>query len=72
MEGIMMKAEDTTRAQVEDASAKLHEKVSESSALKLENDRLRVRLQGLCHFPPCVHECQLSAVKFLCLKLSVP
>ncbi len=43
MESIMVRAEDSTKAQVEDATSKLHEKVSEASSLKLENDRLKVK-----------------------------
>ena len=42
METIMVRAEDSTKAQIEDATAKLHEKISEASAYKLENDRLKV------------------------------
>lgn len=43
METIMVRAEDSTKAQIEDATAKLHEKISEASAYKLENDRLKVK-----------------------------
>ena len=38
----MEKAEDSSKLQMEDVTAKLHEKISEASTLKLENERLKV------------------------------
>ena len=42
METIMVRAEDSTKAQIEDVTAKLHDKIGEASAYRLENDRLKV------------------------------
>ncbi len=42
LEGIMTRLEETSKTQVEEITARLHEKTSESSAIKLENDRLKV------------------------------
>lgn len=42
LEHIMHSVEDQAKEQVEDATARLHEKTSEASSYKLENERLKV------------------------------
>ena len=44
LENIMMSVEDSSKAQVETMTARLHTKTSEAAAIKLENERLKVRL----------------------------
>ena len=38
----MLNIEDSSKAQVESATARLHSKTSEASTFKLENERLKV------------------------------
>ena len=42
LENIMLNIEDSSKAQVESATARLHSKTSEASTFKLENERLKV------------------------------
>ena len=37
-------AEDNSKVQIEETSARLHNKTAECSSLKLENERLKVKL----------------------------
>lgn len=45
LENILERLEDDSKIQMESATRKLHEKTTEASSLKLENERLKV---GVC------------------------
>ena len=46
LEALLDRVEASTQSHVESATAKLHEKIGETSVLKLENERLKVSAQG--------------------------
>ncbi len=59
----MERVEDNSKAQVEQTTARLHDKTAESSSLKLENERLKVReFTFVLHRPIYIYMIELYQV----------